>query len=36
MEVILEWEGLSGVLKILFFFSLPLFIGFFIGRRTKK
>ena len=36
MEITLEWKGLSGVIKILLLFSIPLIIGFIIGRKTKK
>ncbi len=36
MDITLEWEGISGVFKILLFLSVPLVIGFLIGRKTKK
>ena len=36
MEITLEWEGIAGVIKILLLFSVPLVIGFFIGRKTNK
>jgi|TARA_B100000315_G_C14204022_1_gene418962 integrase/recombinase XerC len=36
MDITLEWEGISGVIKILLLFSVPLVIGFIIGRKTKK
>ena len=36
MDITLEWEGISGVIKILLLFSVPLLIGFIIGRKTKK
>ncbi len=36
MDITLEWEGISGVIKILLLFSFPLVIGFIIGRKTKK
>ena len=35
MDITLEWEGISGVIKVLLIFLIPLFIGFVIGRRTK-
>jgi uncharacterized protein YneF (UPF0154 family) len=36
MDIALEWEGVSGLFKVLLFLITPLFIGFFIGRKTKK
>ena len=40
MDITLEWEGIAGVItgviKILLLFSVPLVIGFIIGRKTKK
>ena len=36
MDITLEWEGIAGVIKILLLFSVPLIIGFIIGRKTKK
>ena len=36
MDITLEWEGISGVFKILLLLSVPLGIGFIIGRKTKK
>ena len=35
MDIILEWEGVSGVIKVLLIFLIPLGIGFIIGRKTK-
>jgi len=35
VDIVLEWEGLSGVIKIFLLFSVPLVIGFIIGRKTK-
>ena len=35
MDIIIEWEGITGVIKILLLFSIPLFIGFILGRKTK-
>ena len=36
MDITLEWEGIEGIIKILLLFSVPLVIGFIIGRKTKK
>ena len=36
MNITLEWEGISGVIKILLIFSIPLLIGVIIGRKTKR
>ena len=35
MDITLEWEGISGVIKVLLIFLIPLVIGFIIGRKTK-
>ena len=35
MNITLEWEGITGIIKILILFSIPLFIGFIIGRKKK-
>jgi len=36
MYITLEWEGISGVIKFLLIFIIPLGIGFIIGRKTNK
>ena len=36
MDVTLEWEGITGVIKVLLIFLIPLAIGFIIGRKTKS
>tara|TARA_B100000965_G_C18880966_1_gene451867 strand:+ start:266 stop:376 length:111 start_codon:yes stop_codon:yes gene_type:complete len=36
MEITLEWEGFSGVIKIIILFSIIYIAGFIIGRKTKK
>ena len=36
MDIMLEWEGISGVIKVLLIFLIPLGIGFIIGRKTKN
>ena len=36
MEITLEWEGISGVLKVLILFSTIFIFGFIIGRKTKR
>ena len=35
MDIILDWEGMAGVIKILLLFSVPLAIGFIIGRKKR-
>ena len=35
MEITLEWEGTTGIIKLILIFLIPLAIGFIIGRRTK-
>ena len=36
MEITLEWVGISGVIKLLLLFCVPLIIGYIIGRKTKR
>lgn len=36
MDLNIEWDGISGVIKILLIFLIPLVIGFVIGRKTKR
>jgi len=36
MDINIEWDGISGVIKILLIFLIPLVIGFVIGRKTKR
>tara|TARA_B100001758_G_C18205815_1_gene502299 strand:+ start:600 stop:710 length:111 start_codon:yes stop_codon:yes gene_type:complete len=36
MDITLEWEGITGAIKIILIFSIPLVVGFIIGRKTKK
>ena len=36
MELIIEWEGVTGVIKILLLLSLIFFFGFYIARKTRK
>ena len=35
MEITLEWEGISGIIKLILIFLITLSIGFIIGRKTK-
>ena len=35
MDITLEWEGVSGIIKLTLIFLVPLAIGFIIGRKTK-
>tara|TARA_B100000700_G_C14742995_1_gene713889 strand:- start:478 stop:738 length:261 start_codon:yes stop_codon:yes gene_type:complete len=35
MNIVLEWEGVSGIIKLTLIFLIPLAIGFVIGRKTK-
>tara|TARA_B100000524_G_scaffold344706_1_gene242326 strand:+ start:224 stop:340 length:117 start_codon:yes stop_codon:yes gene_type:complete len=36
MELTIEWEGISGVIKILLIFSLIFFFGFCLGKNFKN
>jgi len=36
MNIALEWEGISGLIKVILILLIPLVIGFIIGRKTKK
>ena len=36
MEIILEWEGVLGIIKILILFSIIFMSGFIAGRKTKR
>jgi len=36
MQLIIEWEGVSGVIKIILLLSLIFFSGFYVGRKTTK
>ena len=35
MEITLEWEGISGIIKMTLFFSVIFISGFVFGRKTK-
>ena len=35
MDITLEWVGVSGIIKLILIFLVPLAIGFIIGRKTK-
>jgi hypothetical protein len=36
MELIIEWEGVSGIIKIILLLSLIFLSGFYLGRKTRK
>ena len=36
MDILLEWEGITGIIKVLLSISVPLVIGFIIGQKTKR
>ena len=36
MDITLEWEGISGIIKIIIIFSLIFLTGFIIGRKAKQ
>tara|TARA_Y100000589_G_scaffold78758_1_gene72482 strand:+ start:4871 stop:4987 length:117 start_codon:yes stop_codon:yes gene_type:complete len=36
MEITLEWEGFSGLVKIMFLIIIIFFTGYVIGKRAKK
>ena len=35
MDIIFEWEGVTGLIKVLLIFLIPLIVGFILGRKTK-
>ena len=35
MEIVVEWEGISGVIKVLLLISVIFFVGYKVGRKTK-
>ncbi len=36
MELTIEWEGISGVFKILLIFSSIFLLGFYLGKKLSK
>jgi len=36
MELELDLEGLTGLIKLLLILLTPFFLGLYIGRKTKK
>lgn len=36
MDIVLEWEGISGIIKLIILFLIPLILGIIIGRKTKE
>jgi len=36
MEITLEWEGISGIIKIIALFTMVFIFGFIIGKKMKK
>ena len=36
MDITLEWEGVSGIIKVLMLFSVVFIFGVIIGKKTKK
>ena len=36
MEIVVEWDGFLGVIKVLITFSVIFFIGFLFGRKKRK
>ena len=35
MEIAIEWDGISGVIKILLLIAVIFFVGYKFGRKTK-
>ena len=35
MEITLEWEGISGVVKIILFVGSIFLIGYLVGKKSK-
>ena len=36
MDITLEWQGVTGIIKIIILFSIPFVVGLIIGRKSKK
>ena len=36
MDITLEWEGISGLIKIILLLSIIFFSGFYLGRKTRR
>ena len=36
MEITIEWEGISAIIKIIIIFSLIFIFGFVIGKNIKQ
>ena len=36
MEITIEWEGISAIIKIIIIFSLIFIFGFIIGKKIKQ
>jgi len=35
MEITLDWEGISGVVKIILFVGFIFFLGYLVGKKDK-
>ncbi len=35
MEIVIEWEGISGATKIILFICFIFFIGYKVGKKSK-
>jgi len=35
MEIVIEWEGVSGIVKIILSVGAVFFLGYYIGRKSK-
>ena len=35
MEIAIEWEGVSGIVKIVLCFAAVFFMGYFVGRKAN-
>ena len=36
MEIAIEWEGVSGIVKIVLCFAVVFFMGYFVGRKANQ
>ena len=35
MEIVIEWEGISGVVKVVLFVGSIFFLGYLVGKKSK-
>ena len=35
MEIVIEWEGIFGVIKVILFVGFIFFLGYLVGKKSK-